>query len=101
MVKNLPAKVGDMGSLPALGRFPGVGNGNPLQYSCLGKFRGQRSLAGYSPWGGGGLGGWRQAVRHDLATKQQQNGEREGMRKKLPFIRSNNCENILKVLKQE
>ena len=32
------------------GNPPGVGNGNPLQYSCLKKFHGQRSLAGYSPW---------------------------------------------------
>ena len=36
MVKNLPANAGDMGSSPGLGRFPGGGNGNPLQYSCLG-----------------------------------------------------------------
>ena len=28
----------DMGSVPGLGRSPGVGNGNPLQYSCLDKF---------------------------------------------------------------
>ena len=38
VVKNPPAKVGDtrnMGSIPELGRFPGVGNGNPLQYSGL------------------------------------------------------------------
>ena len=35
-VKNLPANVGDMGSIPVLGRFPGGGNGNLLQYSCLG-----------------------------------------------------------------
>ena len=27
--------VGDPGSIPGLGRFPGEGNGNPLQYSCL------------------------------------------------------------------
>ena len=33
MVKNLP--VGDLGSIPGLGRSPGEGNGNPLQYSCL------------------------------------------------------------------
>ena len=26
---------GDQGSIPGLGRFPGEGNGNPLQYSCL------------------------------------------------------------------
>ena len=36
MVKNLPANVGDLGSIPRSGRSPGEGNGNPLQYSCLG-----------------------------------------------------------------
>ena len=35
MVKNLPANAGDAGSIPGLGRSPGVGNGNSLQYSCL------------------------------------------------------------------
>ena len=35
-VKNLPASAGDQGSIPGLGRSPGEGNGNPLQYSCLG-----------------------------------------------------------------
>ena len=38
MVKNLPASTGDAGDLdlvPGLKRAPGVGNGNPLQYSCL------------------------------------------------------------------
>ena len=34
-VKNLPANVGDMVSIPGSGRSPGEGNGNPLQYSCL------------------------------------------------------------------
>ena len=29
------SKVGDLGLIPGLGRFPGEGNGNPLQYSCL------------------------------------------------------------------
>ena len=35
MVKNLPANVGNSGSVPGLGRSLGEGNGNPLQYSCL------------------------------------------------------------------
>ena len=35
MVKNPPEKVGDLGSIPGLGRCPGEGNGNPLLYSCL------------------------------------------------------------------
>ena len=53
MVKNLPANAGDVrdaGSIPRLGRSPGGGRGNPLQYSCLENPHGQRSLAGYSPW---------------------------------------------------
>ena len=37
VVKNLPANVGDAGSIPESGRSPGEGNGSPLQYSCLGK----------------------------------------------------------------
>ena len=36
VVKNPPANAGDMGSIPGLRRPPGVGNANPLQYSCLG-----------------------------------------------------------------
>ena len=38
-VKNPPANAGDvrgMGLIPGSGRSPGEGNGNPLQYSCLG-----------------------------------------------------------------
>ena len=36
VVKNLPAKAGDAGFIPGLGRSPREGNGNPLQYSFLG-----------------------------------------------------------------
>ena len=63
--KHLPANVGDMGSIPGLGRSPGEGNGNPLQYSCLGNPTHRRSLVGYSPWGPKSIG-------CNLATKQQQ-----------------------------
>ena len=51
VVKNTTANSGDMrdmGSVPELGRAPGGGHGNPLQYSCWG-IQGQRSLVGYSP----------------------------------------------------
>ena len=34
-VKASASSVGDLGSIPGSGRFPGEGNGNPLQYSCL------------------------------------------------------------------
>jgi len=33
VAKNPPANAGDAGSIPGSGRFPGEGNGNPLQYS--------------------------------------------------------------------
>ena len=36
MVKNPPANAEDSSSVPGRGRSPGEGNGNPLQYSCLG-----------------------------------------------------------------
>ena len=39
MVKNLPTNAGDAGDtglIPGSGRSPGIGNGNPLKYSCLG-----------------------------------------------------------------
>ena len=50
--KESACSADDLGSIPGLGRFPGEGNGNPLQYSCL-----QNSMdrgawqAVYSPWG--------------------------------------------------
>ena len=43
--------MGDLGSIPGLGRSSGGGHGNPLQYSCLENLHEQRSLANYSPWG--------------------------------------------------
>ena len=68
VVKNLPANAGNTGLISVLGRSPGEGNGNPLQYSCLGKSHGQRSLEGYCSWG-------RKRAGHDLVIKQhhQQN----------------------------
>ena len=49
--KESACNVGDLGSIPRLGRFPGEGHGNPLQYSCLENPHGQRNLADYSPRG--------------------------------------------------
>ena len=62
-VKNLRASAGDMGSIPGSGRSPGGGNGNPLQYYCLGNPTDR--------------GAWRATVHeaarvgHNLATTQQ------------------------------
>ena len=48
--KESACNVGDLGSIPGMGRFPGGGHGNPLQNSYLENPHGQRSLVGYSPW---------------------------------------------------
>ena len=62
-VQEFSCNAGDPGSIPGLGRSPGDGNGNPLQYSCLG-----------NPMDGGA---WRAtdhgaaSVGHDLVTKLQ------------------------------
>ena len=58
VVKNLPANARDVSSVPGLGRSPGEGNGNPLQYSCLWR----EELGGLQSNGS-------QRVRHNLATK--------------------------------
>ena len=50
VMKNPPANAGDADSIPGMGRGPEEGNGNPLQYSCLGNTM-DKSLAGGSPWG--------------------------------------------------
>ena len=65
VVKNLPANVVDVGSIPRSGRSPGEGNGNPLRYSCLGNPMDREPGGLCSPWGC-------KRVGHDLATKQQQ-----------------------------
>ena len=41
----------DLDLILGLGRSPGGGHGNPLQYSCLENPHGQRSLVSYCPWG--------------------------------------------------
>ena len=49
MVKNLPASAGDIRGfslIPGLGRSPGIGQDNPLQYFLPGESHGQRSLVG-------------------------------------------------------
>ena len=48
--KESACNMGDLGSTPGLRRSPG-GHGSLLHYSYLENSHGQRSLAGYSPWG--------------------------------------------------
>ena len=61
MVRNAQISVGDMGSIYGLGGFPGEGNGNSLQYSCLGNSvdRGAGRLQSIRS----------QRIRDDLVTK--------------------------------
>ena len=49
--KESACSAGDLGSIPGLGRSPGGGHGNPLQYACLENPHGQRSLADHSSRG--------------------------------------------------
>ena len=54
VVKNPPANAGDARDaalIPCLGRSLGVGNSNPLQYSCSENSMDRGSLTGYSKWG--------------------------------------------------
>ena len=49
--KESACDAGDTGLIPELGRYPGEGNGNPLQYSCLENSMDRGAWVGYSPWG--------------------------------------------------
>ena len=53
VLKNLPANAGDKRHAfnPWVGRSPGGGRGNPLQYSCLENPTDRGAPRGYSPWG--------------------------------------------------
>ena len=62
MVKNPPANAKDAGLIPGSGRSPGEGNGNPLQYSCLGNLKDKEA------WQATVHGGHKR-VGHDLATE--------------------------------
>ena len=65
VVKNPPANAGDVGLIPGWEDFPGGGNGNLLQYSCLG------NPMDRGAWQAPAHGGHKKA-RHNLAAKQQQ-----------------------------
>ena len=63
VVENLPANPGDSGSIPELGRSPGEGNGDPLQYSCLGNPTDKRNLVDCDPQD--------RRVEYNLVTKHE------------------------------
>ena len=71
--KESTCNVGDLGSIPGLGRSHGGGTGNPLLYSCLENPHGQRSRVGIQSRGS-------QRVGHDWVTstsRQVSNGDWE------------------------
>ena len=74
IVKNLPANVGEMGSIPGSKRSPGEGNGNQLLYSCLGNLT-DRSLVGYSPQGHKELDTTQQVKRQHEDSKKTRHGQ--------------------------
>ena len=65
MVKNLHANTGHIGSIPGSGRSPEEEMATHSVIFLPGESHGQRSLAGYRPWG-------HKTVRHDLTIKQRQ-----------------------------
>ena len=65
VVRNMPVKAGDAGSIPGLERSPGEENGNPFQYSCLGNPMDRGNLWAI-------VHGVTKRVRHYLVTKQKQ-----------------------------
>ena len=73
MLKNPPANAGDTrdaGSVPRSGRSPGGGNGNPLQYSCLGN-----SIDRQAWWA------TVHGVPEELDTAERLNGNNNGTRR--------------------
>ena len=62
-VKNPPADAGDVGSIPESGRSPREGNGNSLQFTCLGNPRTEEPGSLQS------MGS--QRIEHDLVSKEQ------------------------------
>ena len=66
--EEFACNAGDLSSIPGLGRSPGGGHDNPLQYSCLENPHGQRSTVGYSQSMGS------QRVRHDWVTEHSTKG---------------------------
>ena len=89
--KESTCNTGDLGSIPGLGRPPGGGHGNPLQYSCLENPHEQRSLAGCSPWGFKELD-----MAEHLSTATQISGKIAVINKcYLLFVRKINAEELL------
>ena len=65
VVKNLPASAGNVCSVPGSRRFPGKGNGKPLQFSCL-----ENSMDRGAWWAR--VHGITKRAGHDLETEKQQ-----------------------------
>ena len=69
VIKNPPANAGDAGSIPGSGRSPREGNGNTVQYICLGN---PMDRGAWTEESGGPQFMVSQKSLHDLVIKQQQ-----------------------------
>ena len=86
VVKNLPANAGDArdtGSLPGLGRSPGVGNGTPLQHSCL-----ENSI---------GIGTWGSTV-YGATKNQTRLSDRANTHTHTPFMHQDIAKNFMDIV---
>ena len=79
MVKNPPAYARDVVSVPGSVRSSGEGNGNPLQYSCLGNPMDRGDWWATVPWGC-------KRVRHDLVSSSYFTLFNESLEKLLKFL---------------
>ena len=85
--KESSCNAGDLGAIPGSGRSPGKGNANSLQSSRLEEPNGQRSLAGYNPWG---------HKESDMTKQCYQFSKEEEMSKKFLLILEKNIAELLK-----
>ena len=76
--KESTCSVGDLGSIPELGRSTGGGRGSPLQYSCLENPHGQRSVEGYSPRGHKELDLTERVSTAQHSAEKERGGRKEG-----------------------
>ena len=89
VVKNPHVNAGGAGSIPSLGTYPGEGNGNSLQYSCLGNRMDRGAWQAT-------VHGVTKRVRHDLATKQLYHSSLNSMYTQWFRIDSNNSQTHIK-----
>ena len=78
--KESACNAGHLGSIPRLGRSPGGGHGNPLQYFCLENLMNREAWqAIYSPWGHKELDMTEQLIKYSTSINNKKWGEKVGI----------------------